>query len=499
MYSSKNRTANIEFWQSLFTANSVAVIGANTNIGSWGFNVLSTLKDLQKKTKDRRIYAVNPSRSEVLGLPSYKSILDIPEEVGLAIIVIPAEKVPQVLSDCAQKKVGATITISAGFAESDEAGERLELELIQIANNQVIKFVGPNCVGHADTYSSLASIGFASSMKPGPLAVISQSGTIGAYISTTASRMGLGISKFVSTGNEANQHLEDCLEYLAQDEHTRIIAAYIEGLREGRRFVQLAKEITARKPIIVLKAGGTKDSARAAKSHTGALTGSNAVYTAAFKQSGVIQVDDEEEICDLAMALLHQPFPKGNRIGILTIGGGLGVVATEVVEKEGLVMAKLEPASLDKLNAILPSRWSHGNPVDTAGIFNRPMDHASTVLSCLGILMEDANIDGVISLASPLVSTFGSNNNLNTEQINAIRHSNNNNMETLLSFIKRNHKPLIIYERAEPRSPEDESSTLSLFRKYGVPVYQNIHRAVRILRHLVWYRNYLQARNLSDT
>ncbi|MFC1953562.1 acetate--CoA ligase family protein [Chloroflexota bacterium] len=474
-----------KFWQSLFKASSVAVIGANANEGSWGFNVITTLIDLQKKAKNRQIYAVNPNRSEVLGVISYKSILDIPGKVELAVIVVPAKSVPQVLGECARKQVEAAIIISAGFGEADEAGMRLEKELAEISEKEGMPFVGPNCVGHADLHSHMASIGFGTRLKSGPLAVISQSGTMGAYTSMTASRVGLGLSKFLSTGNEASQHLEDCLEYLAGDEETKIIAVYIEGLREGRRFFQLAKEITPRKPIIAIKAGGTEDSARAAMSHTGALTGSEPVYQAAFKQAGVLRVEDGEELCDLALALLHQPLPRGNRIGILTIGGGIGVVTTEAVGKEGLKIAGLQSTTLEKLNAILPPRWSHGNPVDTAGIFHRPPDQANIVLSCLGILMEDENIDCVLSLASPLISAFGFNDNPDAERMKVIQNTNKKNVKILGEYIQKKEKPLIFYDRTPPQSLEDETSISSLYLKEGIPVYYNVRRAARILRHLV--------------
>jgi len=480
-----------EFWRSLFKADSIAVIGANTNSGSWGFNVLKTLVDLQEKVINRKLYAVNPNRSEVLGVTSYNSILDIPGEVELAVIVVPAKAVPHVLRECAQKKAGAAIIISAGFGEADEEGARLEQELSKIAEEEEMPFVGPNCVGHADLHSRLASIGFGTRLIAGPLAVISQSGTLGAYISMTASRTGIGMSKFVSMGNEASQHLEDCLEYLAEDEDTKIIALYIEGLRDGRRFFQLAKGITPNKPIIAIKAGGTSDAARAAMSHTGALVGSEDVYHAAFKQTGIMMVEDEEELCDLALALTHQPLPKGDRVGIVTMGGGMGVVTTEAIGKAGLRIANLHPTSMEELNAILPSRWSHGNPVDTAGIKTRPADQTNVILSCLCILMEDSNIDAVISLASPVVNINSLYDNLSPDRIRVIQDSNRENIDVLGKSIRNNNKPMILYERIPPQQPDDENSTSYLCLNEGLPTYYNARRAVRVLRHLVWYKEYL--------
>jgi acyl-CoA synthetase (NDP forming) len=179
--------------------------------------------------------------------------------------------------------------------------------------------------------------------------------------------LGVGCSKYVSTGNEADLILDDYIEFLAQDDNTKLIVAYIEGLRDGRRFFRLAKEITRQKPIVVVKIGGTEESARAVMSHTGALAGSDAVHTAAFRQCGVIRAEDDDELCDVVYALLNSPLPLNNRIGILTIGGGQGALAAEICEREGLAVGKLEPATVEKLDKILPARWPRRNPVDMAG------------------------------------------------------------------------------------------------------------------------------------
>jgi len=488
-----SRSNKNDFWQALFDANSIAVIGANATVGTWGFNIFSQLLDSTKTELNRQVYAINSRNPEILGVTSYSSILNVPGKVELAIIVVPSHVVSEVLSECVLKEVKAAVIISAGFAEVDEDGAKLEAELVETARRGGIHFVGPNSVGHANVYSRLGSAGMARRMDPGPMGVISQSGTMGARITATAANNGIGISKFVSAGNEADQHLEDYLEYLAQDKDTEIIAAYIEGLREGRRFFQLARETTIKKPIVVIKAGGTDGSARAARSHTAALTGSDEIYTAAFRQTGVIRVDDDEELCDMVIALLHQPLPRGNKVGILTLGGGIGVVTTEACEKEGLAIASLEPVTMKKLDAILPPRWSHGNPVDTAGVFGRPADNYEIVLSCLGILMEDNNIDGVISLASPIRSTFDPRTSLNSEQIETIRIENEKNLGVLSQYVKNFNKPLVICERSMFLSP-NETDPLSLFLKEGIPVYPHPRRAAKVMRRLAWYQKYLEYR-----
>lgn len=479
------------FWHSLFAADSIAVIGARNAVGSWGYDALRASLESARAKAGRQVYAVNPNEAEVLGVRSYKSVLDIPGEVELAIIVVPAPVVPQVFRQCAEKKFKAAVIISAGFAEADADGAKLEAELVATAREAGIHFVGPNCNGHADMYSRVISLGFASRIPAGPMALLSQSGTLGASIIQIAASRGIGLSKVVSTGNEADLHLEDYLAYLAQDDHTRVIAAYIEGLREARRFYELTREITKKKPVVVMKSGTTGASARAARSHTGALAGSDAVYTAAFKQAGIIRAEDEEELCDVVLALCHLPLPRGNRVAILTMGGGFGVVTAEVCEKEGLEIASLEPQTLKRMSAILPSRWSPGNPVDLVGI--RPGGGDNTEAACLQLLLEDKNVDGIISLLPPMVIPPGPMPEVSQEQIRAIQRQNEKNQEILYRQLKRHDKPLVyirrifIHSAPEPNEPATPKVT--------IPEYAHPRRAARVLRYLAGYRRYLESKD----
>jgi acyl-CoA synthetase (NDP forming) len=477
------------FWHSLFSADSVAVIGAKDIVGSWGYDCLRSLITPVNAGVKRAVYAVNPNVREILGLGCYNTILDIAGPVELAVIVVPANIVPSVMRQCVEKKVKAAVIISAGFAEVDEDGARLQDEVVKIAREGGIRFIGPNCIGHADMYTQLASAGVAGRVKAGPMTLLSQSGTLGASIMGIAASNGIGLSKLVSTGNEADLHLEDYLEYLENDEKTRIIAAYIEGLREGRRFYQLAKRITTKKPIVALKTGTTEESGRAAKSHTGALAGSDVVYSAAFKQSGVIRVEDEEELSDVMVGLLNQPLPRGNRVGILTMGGGFGVVTAEACEKEGLKIATLEPQTIEKLNGILPPRWSHGNPIDLVGI--RSMSEDKTTLSCLYVLFQDKNVDSVISLIPPLASVPHSMSAYGPEQMRAIQIENQRNMEILTRDLKQYSKPFFLIRRFTG-SPPGEGNAPVPESTERIPEYTTPRRAAKVLKHLTWYRQYLE-------
>jgi acyl-CoA synthetase (NDP forming) len=436
----------------------------------------------------RKIYPVNPTVSEVLGIAAYGSVVDIPRSIDLAVIAVSAPQVPKVLGECVQKGVKASVIVSGGFAETGDQGGKLEVDLVKVARQGGLRFIGPNSMGHADTSSQLCTLAWIGEITPGPVALISQSGNMGHRIIHNGMSSGIGFSKFISTGNEADLHLEDYLEYLAQDENTEIITAYIEGLREGRRFFQLAKETTVSKPIIVIKAGGTKQSARAVRSHTATLAGSEVVYAAAFRQAGVIRVDDDDELCDVVTALLYQPLPRSNRIGILTIGGGLGVVAAEAGEKEGLEIAQLAPSTVGKLDACLPSRWSHGNPVDMAGT---SMAEYPVIFSSLWALMEDENVDAILLQAPVGLGTERLSRMFNAAEIRAFRQAEESNLSLLSQQVRKYGKPVFMVKPAVEFATDPEVA--SLFHREGIPVYPSPRRAARVLNHLAWYRRYLNA------
>jgi acetate---CoA ligase (ADP-forming) len=476
-----------EFWRALFQAESIAVIGANNQMGSWGYDALHTALNSKTTKPDRQVYAINPSDKMIQGIPAYPTILDIPGPVELAIIVVRASLVPTVARQCAAKQIKAGVIISAGFAEADNAGADLQAEVRQIAHAAGFHFVGPNCVGHGDGYTRVASAGMVNRIGAGPMALITQSGTLGATIIQMAASRGIGMSKFISTGNEADLKFEDYLEFLKQDGNTGLIAGYIEGLREGRRFFELAKTITPSKPVIVIKTGTTAGSSQAAKSHTGALAGADNVYSAAFRQSGIIRVDDEDELCDVISGLLNSPLPKGNRVGILTMGGGFGVVTSEACEKEGLKMGVLSPQTIDQINQILPPRWSHGNPVDMVGVRTMGGDPAAD--KCLELLMADPNIDIVISLLPPVILPSEMAGNLSPAQIRSLYDAVIKQREFLQRQVVATGKPLILLRFFS--QPVSLWPNLPPLPAFNIPEYTNPRRAARVLYHLEKYSRYL--------
>jgi acetate---CoA ligase (ADP-forming) len=471
-------------WQQLLSPASVAVIGASNTRGSWGFTITAGLL----KLGGRRVYAVNPKAPEVLGLKAYPSIRDIPETVDFAVIVVAAHLVPGVMKECAAKGVKTASIITAGFAEVGSEGQKLENEVVEIAAQAGIRFVGPNSMGHADTKARMSTFGQVDNMMAGQVALISQSGSMTLSTVHSATEAGISFSKYISSGNEANMHLEDYLEYLAADKETKIIAAYIEGLREGRRFFDLAKEVTLRKPIVVIKAGGTEESARAVMSHTAALAGADPVYNAAFKQSGVIRVDDDEELGDVIFALLNASLPRGNGVGILSIGGGPGALSAEACEKEGLVIGKITPETVAKMDACLPARWSRRNPCDMAGI---GANEYPAIATSLWALMDDPNID-IVLLQAPIVAMkeiLEGRMGLKPDEIQAYREKEKENLRQISANVEKTGKPVIMMGQA--RSIRADSDLAAFFNKQKILLYPGARRAAKIMRYLTTYRKYL--------
>jgi acyl-CoA synthetase (NDP forming) len=473
-----------ENWQHLFSPASVAVIGASNTPGSWGNNAVKGLLN----TGGRRIHPVNPKATEILGLKAYGSVLDIPDSIELAVIVVTAKLVPQVLGQCVAKGTKAAVIISSGFGETGEEGRQLEAELSRIARRGGLRFIGPNSMGHADTRSQLSTFGQVGKMPMGEVAVLSQSGNMCLKIVRSLAEAGVAFSKYISTGNEVDLHMEDYLEYLADDDDTRIIAAYIEGLRDGRRFLQVARKITAKKPLIVIKVGGTRESARAVMSHTGVLAGADAVYTAAFRQTGIIRVDDDDELTDTLLALLDGPLPKSNRVGILSVGGGPGALTAEACEKEGLTIGTLEESTLQKLDKYLPPRWPRRNPVDMAG---PSASEFATITELLLALLEDANIDAVLMLA-PIVmdqTMLAGRMGFNAGQIKAYREKERKNLRVISEKAQKYGKPVFLMWQW--RGMNTSPQTLRLLHREGIVAQSNARRAARVLCHLAWYRQYL--------
>ena len=347
----------------LFDPRSIAVIGATNDVNKWGFlTFISTVSEFKGK-----VYPVNWKEEKVLGYPAFKKVTDIPDPVDLAVFVIPGPNVPAVMEDCVEKGVRSAVIISAGFAEMGEEGRKVEEDLIKVAKKGKIPFVGPNCMGMWSASSNLLASMLPMIIRDGPFAIVTQGGWLGVTIAEAAYARGMDFHRYVSCGRAVGIQIEDYIEYFSKDPEVKIILAYIEGLNDGRRFIDKVKEVTPKKPVVVLKPGKGKVTARAIMSHSGALCGSYQMYDEAFKKSGVIRVDTVEELLDVGAGLISQPLPKGRNVAIITGGGSFGVVAADCCIPLELNVLNLPEDILAYFNTIFPPRWSHGNPIDPAG------------------------------------------------------------------------------------------------------------------------------------
>ncbi|MBR9691847.1 hypothetical protein GOV06_03590 [Candidatus Woesearchaeota archaeon] len=359
----------------IFNPKGIAVIGASRDHNSVGYGILKNIikgcvfENEYCKPFKGRVYAVNPNADEIQGISCYPKITDIKEDVDLALIAVPTQIVPAVMKDCVKKKVKAIIVISAGFAELGEKGKKLQDEIKDIAEKAKIPLMGPNCLGIIRSSANL-NASFAPAMPPqGNVAFISQSGAIADSIIDWAIENNYKFSTIVSYGNRADLDVHDFIEYLEKDEETKAIALYIEGLKDGKKFMEIAKKVGKTKPIVVLKSGRTEKGIHAISSHTGSLAGSYEIYKAAFKQSNVTVADTIEELFDITKALAHQPPAKTNSIGIITNGGGCGVLAADYCSGIGIDIVELKASTIKKLDNTgkMHPAYSRNNPLDIIG------------------------------------------------------------------------------------------------------------------------------------
>jgi len=418
----------------LFNPRSVAVIGASDREDTVGNSAIRNLLYGRLHGSYRvegylgKVYAVNV-REQQLAVPTYKSVLDIPEEeVDLAVIAIPARYVPGVMDQCGQKKVKAAIIISAGFSEIGENGRALEEEMVRRARNHGIRLLGPNCLGGMNVFKRLNATFTDEMVMLGPLSFISQSGALCTAAIHYAKEKNIGFSHFISVGDKADVDDADLLEYLDKDENTKCIAIYMESLKDGRKFFETALRVNRTTPIVVLKSGRTEAGAAAAASHTGSMAGSDTAYDAAFEQAGVYRVDTLEALYDCARALGYQPIPKGDRVAILTNSGGPGVIAADHATKIGMQLARLSPDTLEKLNDHLPAAWSHSNPIDILGDAT-----AVRYTEVLDILLEAPEVDSILIILTPL--TFTHPYNVSQQIVKVAKNSTKPILANYLGFI----------------------------------------------------------------
>ena len=456
----------------IFEPKSIAIIGATAKKGVVGKSILS---NILQSDFNGAVYPVNPKYKSIMSLRSYSDINDIDDKIDLAIICIPTMSVKIAIEQCAKKKVKGIILITAGFKEIGAEGKKLEDEIIETAKKNNIDLIGPNCLGIVNTYEKIKlNANFSFKMpRSGNIALVSQSGAIGVVAIDYAHQQDLGISKFASIGNKAVIDECDVLEYLIDDDKTKIITMYIEDISSPKRFIEIAKKAAInKKPIIAIKAGVSERGAIATHSHTGALSSSDTAYDALFKQCGVIRVTTLEELFEYAKGFTCLVEAKGNKVAILTNGGGMGIIATDAVEKYHLEMSTFDSNTLKAFKKVLPPTASFTNPVDIIGDAD-----AKRFSDALEIIVKDKNVDAIIVSVTPTIKT----------DMNAIA-------AILCNCAESNPKIPIL---ANLLSFEAEPTFIQILEKESIPNFDFPEINVRVLSVMAKYHNWLKLPQLK--
>lgn len=381
--------------RAFFEPRSVAIIGASNDPSKLSHAIVD---NMVRYGYSGRIYPINPKGGIILGLPAYPAVLDVPDEIDLAVIAIPAPLVAGAMEQCGKKRVHGVIVITAGFREVGGDGMKMERAIAEIAKKYSMRMIGPNCIGIIDTVIPLNTSFTAGMPSRGSIAFMTQSGALAQAVLDWAEGQGIGFSRFVSIGNKADCNENDFIEAWGDDPESKVILAYLEDIRDGATFMARAKRAGREKrtPIIAIKSGVTDAGTRAISSHTGALAGSERAYEAAFKQSGVVRANSIESLFDYSIAFAYQPILRGQRIVVVTNAGGMGVMATDALERAGLSMARLDPGTLNSLMHDAPEIASALNPIDVRGDA-----FADRYEIALRHALADPNVDGAIAILIP--------------------------------------------------------------------------------------------------
>jgi acetyltransferase len=450
--------------EAFFTPKSIAVIGASTSQHKLGHAVLKNLVEGGFVEAGGVVYPINPGADEILGMKAYADVTEVEGPVELAVIVIPYQVVPEALEACGQKGVKSAIIITAGFREAGREGLKRELELVEIADRHGIRLVGPNCLGVIDTFTPL-NASFSAGMPPqGPMAFMSQSGALGTAILDWAMAGRLGMSKFVSLGNKADVNEVDLLHAWADDENSNVILMYVEGLPDGQAFIETARQVSKKKPIVALKSGITQAGSRAVSSHTGSLAGSEQAYGAAFRQAGVLRADTLQSMFDFALGFGYMPALRGGRVAIVTNAGGPGILVTDALERAGLRLAELSPECVRRLEAELPDAASASNPVDVLGDAR-----AERYRFALEQVVSESSVDAIIVILTPQAMTEIET----TAQI-------------ILEQVEKVDIPILACFMGEARIKQGTD----LLQAHGVPNFPYPERAALVLSAMLTYKEY---------
>ncbi len=459
----------------IFQAGSVAVIGASQTVTKRGYQAIRTLLD---EKYEGRIYPVNPKEKRILGFDCYPTIADIDGDVDLALITTPAKSIPGILEACGKKGVKGAVVIAGGFGERDSTGKALETEMVDTARKWGIRLVGPNTSGMMNLHSHLNLVGLRGA-PAGDIALVSQSGNMALTLITEARvKSNKGFSYYVGVGNEADIKFHEYLAFFQNDPRTRAILMYVEGMRDGRSFLQQACRTSLSKPIIMLKSGRSATGKRAAGSHTGALAGMSRVAKGAFRRSGIIMIEQSDELFPVAETLASLPPIKNNNVAILADGGGHATIASDLLSDQGIGLPRLGDKAQEKLRAILPDAATVGNPVDVAGGTD---DDPSLFADCARIILKDSAVGGLL-----IVGLFGGYGIRFAESLSLKEEDAAHQMGKI---VQQGGKPIVVHSLFNSLRPH----SLELLRYYNITVYDSLEVACRCIGSLSAYGAYLKS------
>ena len=446
----------------IFKPRVVAIVGATDTEGSVGHAVSA---NFARGVFEGKAYFVNNHKPEILGVKAYPTIGAVPETVDLAIIATPAKTVPGLVDECGKAGVKGIVILSAGFKETGPAGKALEDEILAIAARYGIRIVGPNCLGIMRPSTRLNGTFLSKVPKPGTVAFLSQSGALGSAILDTAIHENVGFSTFVSVGSMSDVDFGDLIDYFGSDPQTRSILMYIEGVTNARRFMSAARHFARSKPIVVVKAGRFRESARAVASHTGSLSGEDDIYEAAFKRAGIVRVEEISDLFSAAEVLSTQPLPNGPRLAIITNAGGPGIMTSDALLSRGGKLAELSPKTMERLNEALPAFWSHGNPIDLIGDAG-PERYRAALEACL----DDENVDGILLLltAQAMINPLA----VAETVVDVLQSKTYQNKTILSSFMGRSRV----------------TEANAFFAGHNIPTYSSPEQAVKTYLTMYQYR-----------
>jgi len=458
---------------------SVAVVGASTDPFKWGYMLLNAVK---QSGFEGPIYPINPKAEEILGLKCYPSVKDINAPVDMALVVVPAKFVPGVFQELADIGTKGAVVITSGFSEAGEEGKKLIEDTLKIADGHT-RFIGPNCMGVTSSDVKLSALMIPFLHESGEVSFVSQSGGYGLQLYIRASAMGVGVGKFVSSGNESDLKGWNYLDYFGQDPETKIIAMYIEGLKNGRKWFEAAKKVSRTKPIVAIKVGVTEAGSKAAASHTGSIAGSDKVYDAAFRQAGVIRAYDAGEMFDYVKGLLYSPLPQGKNIDIVSNSGGVAVETADRLIENGLTVPTFSEAAQEEIKQLIPAFGNAKNPVDLTATLNM-----NSFLNVPDIVLKQPEIHGLItiSLGTSIIKTMFPD--VADEDLSGMYQWINT---TLLSTYKKYNKPVIVIDP----SADVAAESAKILEAARVPVYTTPERAADVMGVLYRRKRYLDKVN----